>query len=325
MFKENTYENSAEKGGQFRYTSKDEITSGAKTITYCRHFDKLAIISGDNADISPGVLAATLEEKRIEYEAENKPRLRLPVKRKLTVGEPPVPLHDQSESPTTPLPSFSTFAQPNSVSGGSNNTPWYPAESALPACSQSQAGQQTMSALQLSLSTPLKGTPIYQPSAMPQQSPYQYTTQVLKTETMPEINNNKVTIKSEKVDTGYQNQTNVNQSAQWNTFTTVGNALPRGQGHQTQNDLERLRLDIEMKRLEVERNKIEMEERQRREDRDHQYRMMQLLLFGLGQQGGNAQCIEVAHSTDLSRALESGLVPGGQQTVNEKGLSFSEI
>lgn len=311
--------------------TKDEISSGATTITYCRHFDKLRIICGDNPEISPGILAATLEEKRLIVEAENKPRVRLPVKRKLPVGEPPSTVKKPTVAQSSPLPSFSTFSQTSMSSAASSSTSWYPAQPSKNTDSQSQ---QNMSVLQRSLSTPVNPAPGYQQHAVSSHTAYPYNPQESGSQTSmkgyqgnQEINNNQVHIKPEKVDPTFQSQNaqvNVSPSTQWNSFTPVTNVQNLSQG---QDDLERLRLDLEMKRLEVERNKLEMEERQRREERDHQFRMMQLLLIGLGQQNVNAQGIEVthAHSTDLSRALESGLVPGGQQTVNEKGLSFSEI
>ncbi|KAH3795986.1 uncharacterized protein LOC127838809 [Dreissena polymorpha] len=79
--------------------TKDEINSGAKTITYCRHFDKLGIICLDNPDITPGVLATTLAQKREKMEAENKTAVRTPVKRKLIVGEPPVTMIKRQKQP----------------------------------------------------------------------------------------------------------------------------------------------------------------------------------------------------------------------------------
>lgn len=303
--------------------TKDEINSGAKTITYCRHYDKLGIISGDNPDISPGVLAATLADKRRKTEAENKPRVKLPVKRKLPVGEPPAVVKRPAAPPCPPLPSFSTFAHSSSVTPNSVTSLWQPSQDNL--C-QTQTGQKTQSILQQSLSTPVK-SPL---------ASFPYHSLTSATQNMQEINNNQTPIKSEKTETSFHEQsgqTNLSSSSQWNSFTPLshGKSLQQGQRQEGQADLERMRIGLEMKKLEVERNKIEMEERQRREERDHQYRMMQLLLFGLGQQNIpqllNAQGSEVAHAhnTDWSRALESGLVPGGQQKVNEKGLSFSEL
>ncbi|XP_052809436.1 uncharacterized protein LOC128237895 [Mya arenaria] len=325
--------------------TKDEISSGASTITYCRHFDKLGIISLDNPDISPGILAATLEQNRLKLEHECKTRVRMPVKRKLVVGEPPISLQKKSPTPPKPLPSFSTFNHP-ATSTSATSSVWYPPVGTPPAPNPA-AQPATLSALQLSLTSPLNVAAKPYPKALPQPPTYPSSNNsTLQNETqsltsfvpLTEMNNNGTGhIDKTESNTFRENMsaqdTAFSQSQQWNSFptpeTSKAQIAPSGQG--LQGDLERMKLDLEMRKLEVERDKIEMEERQRREERDHEYRMMQLLLFGLGQQNtsqvllGQGSEVAHAHTTDLSRALENGLVPGGQQTANEKGLSFSEL
>ena len=48
-------------------------------------------------------------------------------------------------------------------------------------------------------------------------------------------------------------------------------------------DLEREKLNLEKKKLEIEKAKIESEERQKREDRQHQFNMMKMILGATGQ------------------------------------------
>jgi len=314
--------------------TNDEISSGAKQITYCRHYDKLGIINLDNPEISPGVLAATLEKKRIQRETECKTNVRTPVKRKLVVGEPPKTTTKQSPPSNTPLPSFSTFNTPApSAAPSVSGNVWYPPT--LGATSTSTSPASTQSALQLSLTAPLMQVPSYQQYTItnPQPPPYSFHDDNSNAQNAaPSSSSFSPLTDANKTSPAAQSEStfrdpNLAQPQQLNTNKPKG----QGQGQGFHSDLERMKLDLEMRRLEVEKDKIEMEERQRREERDHQYRMMQLLLFGLGQQNisqllaGQGSEVAHAHNPDLSRALESGLVPGGQQTVNEKGLSFSEL
>lgn len=342
--------------------TKDEIAEGCQTITYCRHFDKLEIICGDNSQVSPGMLSFTLEQKRKVREIEGKSGKKQPVRRKLTVGENPNLVKKANVgSSLINTTNTSQFQGQNSVSytpsvvsvqtTPSTNTLWFP-----PLQTQQQQRfqlQQQQPQIQLkSLPTPVTVSQtvsgVQQPlqaSVLPAAPMYHYQvplssgndgTQVQSYSSSSEVNNNKASVKSEKPETKNNEDISVKhyeQGLQWNVLTSQqasAQTLTVPQSN-TGNDIERMRLDLEMRKLEVERNKIEMEERQRREDRDHQYRMMQLLLFGLGQQNisqvlsGQSSDVTQAHDAVLSRALENGLVPGGSQKVNEKGLSFSEL
>lgn len=315
--------------------TKDEIDGGSQTVTYCRHFDKLEIIMGDNPTTTPGMLALTLEQKR-KQRGEHVRGRKLPVRRKLTVGDNPnlikrsktnnfesfVNGADSQVQAASSFPGVTKIAQNNS-----SNTTWFSQNT------QPQAFQQPLSA---SVSSVQQNIPanFAQPS-LPPAPQYLYSTATSVGTVAPpppyssvvETNNNKVNVKTER-DENSQSFTIPYTTSSGGSALQAALSQPVGNG----NELERMRLDLEMRKLEVERNKIEMEERQRREDRDHQYRMLQLLLFGLGQQnisqllsGQGGTDMTHAHSTDILRALENGLVPGGPQKANEKGLSFSEL
>lgn len=339
--------------------TKDEIAEGCQTITYCRHFDKLEIICYDNPQITPGMLAANLEQKRKQRGTQLRGK-KQPVRRKLTVGENPNLL--KKANTFNSLPNINSFPPFQNQSASitpevavsatvstSSSTVWYPP---LP----SQQQQQQLQQQQQQQQTPQASESLSQSSQFAQQPlqasglstvpqyPYHVTQsadnnsiQQLQYTNVTEVNNNSVNIKSEKVDAVNTGDNTAKHFEQHNKQWPVPFSQPPAvqatsavKATSTGSDIERMRLDLELRKLEVERNKIEMEERQRREDRDHQYRMMQLLLFGLGQQNipqllsGQGPDVTHAHSTDLSRALESGLVPGSQK-ANEKGLSFSEL
>lgn len=322
--------------------TRDEMHSGLQTITYCRHFDKLEIINGDNSEITPGMLADTLEKKRKDKEAAGK-TCRVPVKRKLVVGENPINKKQNIATHVRPLPGFGTLRQgllaPSNIK--------VPDRFRLMS-STSPSNNQTLIPTNLSCPYAAAVHPLQQfPINIPPTPPYPCETACVDNETIPSVEttpevNNRVIVKTEKPDTAFQVIASQNvyshtlPSASVYPITTqqLSSFTPQTAQQTTQQsktDLERMRLDLEIRKLEVERNKIEMEERQRREERDHQYRMMQLLLFGLGQQNisqfltGQGSEITHAQSTDLSRALENGLVPGGTQTANEKGLSFNDL
>lgn len=340
--------------------TKDEIDEGCQTITYCRHFDKLEIICGDNKQVSPGMLAITLEQKRRQRQVDGKGK-REPVRRKLTVGENPNLVKKVKTCDNLPNGfGHSRFQGQNSVASAqsipsvqstqSTNTMCFP-----PLQSQFQLQPQPPPFQQLqqqSLPATLnQNLPNAQQSVQGSVLPtvLQYPTQVT---TASGINgtqsatyssdvgtpDSQICVEREHQDTETKLQNSAKEHrepvTQWNVLSSqtcpqnINSNTPKVS---TGNDIERMKLDLEMRRLEVERNKIESEERQRREDRDHQYRMMQLLLFGLGQQNisqvlsGQGSDVAHAHDTVLSRALENGLVPGGPQKANEKGLSFNEL
>jgi hypothetical protein len=334
--------------------TKDEIAEGCQTITYCRHFDKLEIICCDNPQISPGMLAANLEQKRKQRGTQFKGK-KQPVRRKLTVGQNPNLV--KKANTFNSLPSISSISQFNGQSSSlsqevpvsatvstSSSTVWYPP---LPSQQQQQQLQQqhSQTPANFNQSNHFTQQPL-QASGLQTASPYPYNMtpsaninsfQPLSYTNVAEVNNNDIVVKNEKTDAVVTDDNAAKHYEQQNKQWSVPFSKPpavqttsSSKAPSTGNDLERMRLDLELRKLEVERNKIEMEERQRREDRDHQYRMMQLLLFGLGQQNipqllsGQGPDVTHAHSTDLSRALESGLVPGSQK-ANEKGLSFSEL
>ncbi|XP_045168652.2 uncharacterized protein LOC123531607 [Mercenaria mercenaria] len=339
--------------------TKDEISEGCQTITYCRHFDKLEIISGDNAQITPGMLAADLEQKRKQRGAQFKGK-KQPVRRKLTVGENPNLVKKANiVNSVSNVVGFSQFQGQNSLSSvvSAQSTPktnniWYPPLPPQQQQFQLQQQAQPQQSVSLNQGNQFAQQPL-QISVLPTVPNYPFhvtptsgnnDVQLPPYNGVSEVNNNEINVKSEKADV-VDNGDNVikqyeQQSGQWTVPFSQQPAVQTASASQQPsasqqssagNDLERMRLNLEMRKLEVERNKIEMEERQRREDRDHQYRMMQLLLFGLGQQNisqllsGQGPDVTHAHGTDLSRALESGLVPGGSQKANEKGLSFSEL
>lgn len=327
--------------------TKDEITVGSPTITYCRHFDTLEIINGDNPQVTPGMLAAGLAQKRKEREPEVKNK-KQPVRRKLTVCENPNLVKRVNTGDN--VPAVGVFSQvqnsypvlANSVNTQNNtctDTAWYPS---LPPQQQQAHQQQQQSSDNLNQDSQ-ESFPM---SDLPPSPQYLYQTPTSggngvlppPCSSVVEVNNNDILVKSEKpglTNNEQHSKEYVQPGTQWNAFASPQpSALKAALAQQTTstgNDLERMRLDLEIRKLDVERNKIEMEERQRREERDHQYRMMQLLLFGLGQQNtsqllsGQGPDVTNAHGTDLLRALEHGLVPGGSQKANEKGLSFSEL
>ena len=295
--------------------TKAEIDSGAQNITFCRHYDKLKIIMGDDPTMTPKQLAEVLAEQRrtkgltvVSSEATPKKLKPSPdhkLKRALTA-------ESGSQDKTPPKQTYKPAVQ----------TPAVPQVPPLPAVSSLWNHQ--------SLTFPFVVTPPIQSQSVTytenqysspvntQSISYQNTAETTSSNSSYDINHNtNVVVKQEKLEDGYPI---------YQPFIQKANEAVS----QTKEEIERMRLDLEIKKIEMERNRLEMEERQRREDRDHQYRMMQLLLMGLGHNPtlgspGQGSETEETHQPELSRALEGGLVPGGAQCANEKGLSFSEI
>ena len=297
--------------------TKAEIDAGAQNITFCRHYDKLKIIHGDDPSMTPKQLAEVLAEKRrakghAAILSEPKPKKLKPspnhrLRRALTADSA-----SQQTSPPkqTYKPAAQTLAVPQV------QVPPLPDVSSLWNHATLKFPFAVTPSVQFPSATPTENQLVSPVNT--QSVSYQNTA---ANETSPnssyDVNHNTfVVVKKEKQEDGYPSyQPSIPKANE----TTVS---------QTKEEIERMRLDLEIKKIEMERNRLEMEERQRREDRDHQYRMMQLLLVGLGHNptlGSPGPETEEAHQPELSRALEGGLVPGGTQSANEKGLSFSEI
>ena len=301
--------------------TKAEIDAGAINITFCRHYDKLKIIMGDDPSTTPKQLAEILAERRRQkklhgVDSEAKPKkikISSEIKVKRTLDQASL---DKSQPAVLPKQPHKEIAQ----------VPLVPHVPPLPAVSSlwnSQAYTFPFSAPPAPnltypethyVSAPLTNhTPSYPNTAVT-------TEPAVSPSISYDINHNtNVVIKQEKTEPDC-----------YSVFQAPYVAKTADSVTQTKEEIERMRLDLEMKKIEMERNRLEMEERQRREDRDHQYRMMQLLLVGLGHNPGAGSLgqgtdTEEAHQPELSRALEGGLVPGGAQSANEKGLSFSEI
>lgn len=296
--------------------TKAEIDAGARSITFCRHYDKLKIIMGDDPTTTPKQLAEILAERRrtkkltggsteakpkkLKPNSEHKlKRSQLPDSTPQDTKPPKQAYKDVSQLPSTPqvatpLPAVSSLWNHQSYTFPFSVTP--PIQDQNLAFSDSQC------------SSPANTQNVSYQSAQVNTSP----------NVSYDINHNtNVIVKQEKTEDGFP----VYQPFLQKTTEAVS---------QTKEEIERMRLDLEIKKIEMERNRLEMEERQRREDRDHQYRMMQLLLMGLGHNptvgsSGQGSETEETHQPELSRAIEGGLVPGGVHSANEKGLSFSEI
>lgn len=301
--------------------TKAEIDAGAQNITFCRHYEKLKIIMGDDPSTTPKQLAEILAERRRTKQltggdVEQKPKKLKPAaehkaKRSLLLDAVSPDTTTQGSLPKQP------FKEADAV-------PQVPQIPPLPAVS-SLWNHQSYS-FPFAVAPPVQNVAYqeshYNTPVNNQSGSYHQTVTTPEPSTSPsssyDINHNtNVIVKQEKESDGYP----VYQPYISKATEAVS---------QTKEEIERMRLDLEMKKIEMERNRLEMEERQRREDRDHQYRMMQLLLMGLGHNPGSGSAgqgseNEEAHQPELSRALEGGLVPGGAQSANEKGLSFSEI
>lgn len=301
--------------------TKAEIDAGAQNITFCRHYEKLKIIMGDDPSTTPKQLAEILAERRRTKQLtggdiEQKPKKLKPAtehkaKRSLLLDAVSPDTTTQGSLPKQPYKEVDAVPQVPQI-------PPLPAVSSL-------WNHQSYS-FPFAVAPPIQNVayqdPHYNTPINNQSGSYHETVATPEPSTSPsssyDINHNtNVIVKQEKESDGYP----VYQPYISKATEAVS---------QTKEEIERMRLDLEMKKIEMERNRLEMEERQRREDRDHQYRMMQLLLMGLGHNPGSGSSgqgseNDEAHQPELSRALEGGLVPGGAQSANEKGLSFSEI
>lgn len=294
--------------------TKAEIDTGAQNITFCRHYDKLKIIHGDDPSMTPKQLAEVLAEKRrakghAAILSEPKPKKLKPSPNHRLKRAQAADSASQETSPPkqTYKPAAQTLAVPQVPPLPDVSSLWNHAALKFPFA--------VTPSVQLPSATPTENQLISPVNT--QNVSYQNNTNETSPNSTYDVNHNTfVVVKKEKQEDGYPSyQPSVPKANE----TTVS---------QTKEEIERMRLDLEIKKIEMERNRLEMEERQRREDRDHQYRMMQLLLVGLGHNptlGSQGPDTEETHQPELSRALEGGLVPGGTQSANEKGLSFSEI
>ena len=298
--------------------TKAEIDAGASNITFCRHYEKLRIIMGDEPSTTPKQLAEILLEKRrqkklsgvetVEVKPNKIKNKESKVKRTLDLASTdkslPVPPKQQNKEvsqapaiPVVPLPAVSSLW----------NSQGFTFPFPVPPVPNIAFPETSYISAPLTTTTPTYPTASVTPQKRLDDEPC-------------DINHNTyVVVKQEKT-----------EPDEYPIFQTPLISKTSDSVSQTKEEIERMRLDLEMKKIEIERNRLEMEERQRREDRDHQYRMMQLLLMGLGHNPGvgtfgQGAETEEANQPELSRALEGGLVPGGAQSANEKGLSFSEI
>ena len=298
--------------------TKAEIEAGAQNITFCRHYDKLKIIHGDDPSMTPKQLAEVLAEQRrakghAAMSSEAKPKKLKPspnhkVKRAQSTdssSQDTTPPKQAYESSTQPPPQIHVEVPP--LPGVSSL--WNYAALKFPLAATSTVQQPSTINTANQLISPVNT----------QNISYQNNVKTTSPNTTYDVNHNTfVVVKKEKQE----------PQDEYSSYQSSVQKISEPPTSQTKEEIERMRLDLEIKKIEIERNRLEMEERQRREDRDHQYRMMQLLLVGLGHNptlGSLGSDSEEGHQPELSRALEGGLVPGGTQSANEKGLSFSEI
>ena len=328
-------------------TTQDEVNTGKTNIIYCKHFDKLKILMGDDPITSPKMLSENLSVKRKERELMSKNAQVKPVapttptpKRKLGTGKRSVKRqnsgNDKSPVPSTSLNSLHITSTPETIFNSDIiSNPWFNTQP-VSAITTAATTQQTVFLPPVQCQM-LPAPPPYQPPKPQQTSQSFHVTPQVHRPQLQEINNNTILVKSEPAEEPMK--VSYTPSPSFTNFSVLSNPICTNNSQsktnqlQKREELEKLKLDLEMRKLDMERNKLEMEERQRREERDHQYRMMQLLLFGLGQQNtanvtGHAteqDLGNVSNTATLSRAIENGLLPGGTLRANEKGLSFSEI
>ncbi|XP_067667654.1 uncharacterized protein [Haliotis asinina] len=93
-------------------------------------------------------------------------------------------------------------------------------------------------------------------------------------------------------------------------------------------ELERKKVEVEIKRIEMEKLKMESEERQRREERQHQFSMMQMILGSVGQNrpgaGGNMNASWMGQRTSRQHTDTAPCNPGADSDVSydSYGSSF---